>query len=274
MNTFTLHNGQSIPVIGLGTWQSQKNEAYEAVKHALKVGYRHIDTAMIYGNEEEVGKAIKEVGINREELFITTKLWNTDQGYEKTKKAIDLSLEKMGIKYIDLYLVHWFKGYDQLKQSWKAMEEAVKEGKIRSLGVSNHNIHHIMNLLEFAEIKPVINQVETHVELQNERLQQFCEANNILLEAYAPMMSWRIKDLLANETLQEIAKKYNKTVPQISLRWLIQRGIIILPKSINPTRIEQNFDVFDFSLTDEDMLQIRKLNKGNKMFPEFDNVDF
>ena len=274
MKKLTLHNGIVIPCVGLGTWQSEKDDAYKAVKHALSVGYRHIDTAMIYGNEEEVGQAIKDSGINREEIFLTSKLWNTDQGYDSTKEAIELSLKKLDVEYLDLYLIHWFKGYDKLLDSWRSIEEAYKAGKLKAIGVSNHNVHHLMYLLEHAEIKPMINQVETHVELQNEFLQEYCEQNGILLEAYAPMMSWRVKELLEIEVLQKIAKKYGKTVPQVALKFLVTRGIIVLPKSTNPSRIEQNQDLFDFELTNEEMEQIRKLNKGNKMFPEFDNVYF
>ena len=259
MKNYTLHNGITIPGVGLGTWQSKEDQAYHAVSHALKTGYRHIDSAMIYGNEEQVGKAIQDSGISREEIFLTTKLWNSDQGYESAKKAIDASLNKLDVDYIDLYLIHWFKGYENQKQSWRAMEEAYKAGKIRAIGVSNHNVHHLMHLLEYAEIKPMINQVETHVELQNYFLQEFCENNGILLEAYAPMMSWKVKDMIEIEELKEIANKYKKTVPQIALKWLLTRGIIVLPKSINETRIEQNIDLFDFELSQDDMDQIKKL---------------
>ena len=274
MKTFQLNNGNTIPAIALGTWKSKAEDAYEAVLHALKTGYRHIDTAMIYGNEEAVGRAIKDSGVPREDLFVTTKLWNSDQGYESAKQAIRTSLDKLGLDYIDLYLIHWFKGYDKQRASWQAMEEAYDEGLLKAIGVSNHNVHHLMHLLEHARIKPMANQIETHVELQNEFLHAFCLEHDILIEAYAPFMSWRVNDLLEKEDLQEIAAKYGKTVPQVTLRWLYQRGIVALPKSTNKTRIEANFDIFDFALDDTDMERIRGLNRGNKMFTEFDNVPY
>ncbi len=269
-----LNNGVKIPSIGLGTWKSEGNDAYTAVLSALKIGYTHIDSATIYGNEEEVGKAIKDSKIDREKIFVTTKLWNTDQGYESTKKAIKTSLEKLGVKYIDLYLIHWFKGYDKQLASWKAMEEAYEQGLIRAIGVSNHNVHHIMNLLEKAKIKPMVNQIETHIELQNDFLVDYCQKNGITIEAYAPMMSWRVNELLENEVMINLAKKYDVTPTQIALRWLLQRDIVVLPKSVNENRIKQNFDIFSFELSNDDMLEIKKLNKGKKMFTEFDNVVF
>jgi len=274
MKTLKLANGIEIPVVGLGTWQSKKNEAYEAVKSALKAGYRHIDTASIYGNEEEVGNAIIDSNIPREDIFITTKLWNTDQGYESTKQAIEKSLKNLQLEYVDLYLIHWFKSYEKDLESWKAIEEAYKAGKLKAIGVSNHNVHHLMNLLNHATIAPMVNQVETHIELQNEFLRDYCEKNGIVLEAYAPLMSWKVKELLQNETLISIAVKHNKTVPQVAINWLNSRGIVALPKSINEQRIIANYDVFNFELSTEDLEQIKSLNKGNKLFPEFDNITF
>jgi diketogulonate reductase-like aldo/keto reductase len=274
MEKFKLSNGIEIPSVGLGTWQSTDEDAYNAVLWALEAGYRHIDSAAIYGNEEAVGRAIKDSGIKREELFVTTKLWNTAQGYESTLKAFDVSLKKLGLEYVDLYLIHWFKGYDKALETWRAFEEIYKNKKASAIGVSNYNIHHIMNIVNNCEVKPMINQVETHVELQNNFLQEYCASEGILLEAYAPLMSWKVKELLAKEELIALAKKYNKTVPQIAVRWLTQRGIIALPKSVNKERIIANFDIYDFKLSEEDMNAISKLNKGNKMFPEFDNVMF
>ena len=274
MKKIKLHNNVEIPIVGLGTWQSKQDDAYHAVLSALEAGYRHIDTAMIYGNEEEVGRAIRDSKLQREELFITTKLWNTDQGYESTKKAISDSLQRLGLDYIDLYLIHWFKGYENGLSSWRAMEEAYEAGLLKAIGVSNHNVHHLMYLIENAKIPPMINQVETHIELQNHFLQDFCSKNNIALEAYAPLMSWKVTELLENADLKELALKYNKTVPQIALRWLIQRDIVILPKSTNKDRIKANIELFDFELSDADMEHLKQLNKGNKLFPEFDNVRF
>lgn len=274
MKKFKLANGTSIPSVGLGTWKSADNDAYQAVLWALKAGYRHIDTAMIYGNEEAVGKAIKDSGIPREELFITTKLWNSDQGYDLAKAAIQTSLDKLDLEYVDLYLIHWFKGYESGLATWKAMEEMYHDGKAKAIGVSNHNVHHLQTYLEKATVKPMVNQVETHVQLQNDFLVEFCQQHDIVVEAYAPFMSWKIQDLLADETLQELASSHNKTIPQVVLRWLLQRGIVPLPKSVNKDRIESNFDVFDFELSEDEMQTIKSLNKGNKLFPEFDNVPF
>ena len=269
-----LNNNYEMPIIGLGTWRSSPEDAYNAVLSALEAGYRHIDTAAVYGNEEMIGKAIKDSKINREEIFITTKLWNTDQGYEATLKAFEESRRKLGVEYIDLYLIHWFKGYDNSLSTYRAFEELYKQGKVRAIGVSNYNVHHIQHLLDNVEIKPMVNQVETHITLQNHFLQDYCKQNNIQLEAYAPLMSKNIGQLLENEIMQEIAKKHNKSVTQIAIRWLIERGIVVIPKSVTPSRIKQNFDVFDFSLDEEDMLKIRKLNTGRKIFVEFDNVDY
>jgi len=274
MHSIKLHNNTSMPIIGLGTFRSKENDAYNAVKVALEQGYRHIDTAMIYGNEEEVGRAIKDSGIPREELFITTKLWNTDQGYESTLEAFNKSLEQLGLDYVDLYLIHWFKGYDKALDTYRAFEKLYKEGKIKAIGVSNFNVHHLMYLLEHAEIPPMVNQVETHVGLQNHFLHDYCKKNNIQLEAYAPLMSHRIKELLSNDTMAKVAKKHNKTIPQIAIRWLIERDIVVIPKSITPERIAQNFNVFDFQLDEEDMKTIRSVNDGKKIFTEFDNVDY
>lgn len=274
MKTKTLRNGVTIPVVGLGTWKSTKEDAYNAVKWALEIGYRHIDSAAIYGNEVEVGKALTDSSVAREEIFLTSKLWNTEQGYEKTQKAIEKSLNDLNVEYIDLYLIHWFKGYELGLSSWKAIEEAYEAGKLKAIGVSNHNVHHLMNLIDNAKIPPMVNQVETHIELQNEFLRQYCESNGIVLEAYAPLMSWKVTELLENDTMIKLAKKYNKTVPQIAVNWLTSRGIVALPKSTNKSRIASNFEVFDFELTADDLEEIKKLNKGNKLFPEFDNITF
>jgi len=274
VKTVKLNNNYEMPIIGLGTWLSKPEDVYNAVLTALKNGYKHIDTAMIYRNEEAIGKAIKDSNIKREELFITTKLWNTDQGFESTKKAFDLSLKKLGLDYVDLYLIHWFKGYDKAIQSYRAMEEIYKSGRAKAIGVSNYNIHHLMNIINNCEITPMVNQVETHVTLQNHFLHQYCKDNNIQLEAYAPLMSYKIPELLKNEVMNEVAKKHNKTVPQIAIRWLIEREIVVIPKSVTDSRIIANLNVFDFSLDQEDMDKIRTINTGRKIFIEFDNVDY
>ncbi len=274
MKTVKLNNGKEMPIVGLGTWLSKPEEVYNAVLTALKNGYRHIDTAMIYHNEEAIGKAIKDSGILRKEIFVTTKLWNSDQGYESTLKAFNVSLNKLGLDYVDLYLIHWFKGYKKAVNTYKALEEIYRSGKAKAIGVSNYNVHHLMNILNNCEIPPMVNQVETHVTLQNHFLHEYCKDNNIQLEAYAPLMSYRINELLENEVMIKVAKKHNKTVPQIAIRWLIEREIVVIPKSINPNRIISNYDVFDFALDDEDMKDIRTVNTGRKIFVEFDNVDY
>lgn len=274
MITVKLNNNYEMPIVGLGTWRSKPDDAYKAVLAALEAGYRHIDTAAIYDNEEMVGKAIKDSKVKREDIFLTTKLWNSDQGYEQTLKAFDVSLKKLGVDYVDLYLIHWFKGYENSLSTYKALEELYKQGKVKAIGVSNYNVHHLMHLLNNTEIKPMVNQVETHITLQNHFLQDFCQKNNIQLEAYAPLMSRKIDELLSNDTMKKIAKKHNKTVPQVTIRWFIERGIVVIPKSVTPSRIQANYQVFDFSLDKEDMQAIRSLNKGQKLFPEFDNVDY
>ncbi len=274
MTYVKLNNAYQMPIIGLGTFRSKPNDAYKAVKAAIDAGYRHIDTAAIYDNEEAVGKAIKDANIIREDLFVTTKVWNTDQGYDKTMNAFHDSLKKLDMDYVDLYLIHWFKGYDLALDTYRALEVLYRQGKIKAIGVSNFNIHHLQYLLDHTEIKPMVNQVETHIYLQNHFLQNFCKENSIQLEAYAPFMSSHISELLNNETMQKIAKKHGKTITQVNLRWFIQRGIVVIPKSVTPSRIEENFDVFDFELDDQDMKDIRGLNRGRKFFPEFDNVDY
>jgi diketogulonate reductase-like aldo/keto reductase len=269
-----LNNDVLMPIIGLGTFRSKEEDAYNAVLSALRAGYRHIDTAAIYQNEEAVGRAIKDSGLKRKDLFITTKLWNTDQGYATTIKAFNQSLIRLGLDYVDLYLVHWFKGYENLKETWKAFETLYEMGKAKAIGVSNFNVHHIDYLIKHANVKPMVNQVETHIHLQNQFLQDYCTKKGIQLEAYAPLMSQHISDLLEDETMNKIAKKYNKTVPQVAIKWLTQRDIVVIPKSVNPKRIQENFDIFDFTLTDEDMDEIKALNRGRKLFPEYDNVMF
>ena len=269
-----LTNDLAMPIVGLGTFRSKPEPAYMAVKSAINSGYTHIDTAAIYGNEESVGKAIKDSGFKREKLFITTKVWNSDQGYEKTLEAFNTSLKKLRLEYVDLYLIHWFKGYENSLSTYRALEKLYKEGKVKAIGVSNFNVHHLQYLLDNVEIKPMVNQVETHIFLQNHFLQDFCVKNGIQLEAYAPLLSSRIEELLTNEVMLSIAKKHSKTVAQVNIRWFVQRNIVVIPKSVTPSRIAENIDVFDFELDKEDMDQIRKLNKGTKMFPEFDNIDF
>jgi len=266
-----LNNGVEIPVVGLGTFKAKGEEVYNSVLVALREGYRHIDTAAIYGNEAEVGKAIKDSGVPRKDIFLTTKLWNSDQGYEETKKAFANSLEKLGIDYLDLYLIHWHKGIDKTRDSWRAMEELYKEGKIRAIGVSNFTMYHIEKLLEAAEVTPVINQVETHVGLPQYDLQDYCESKGIKLTAYAPMQAGKI---FQNIDMNKLAEKHGKSIANIALKFLIDRGIIVIPKSVKEQRIIDNKNIFDFTLDAEDNEVLKNLCDGKRIFPDPDNCYF
>ncbi len=270
----TLHNGVKIPAIGLGTFRAKDNEAYQATLHALKVGYRHIDTAAIYRNEEEVGRAIKDSKVPRNDIFVTSKLWNTDQGYESAKAALQATLDRLALDYLDLYLIHWPKTYEKAADSWRAMEEMYQAGLLKSIGVSNFLFHHIEHLLETANITPMVNQVETHLFVQNQKLYDFCMAQGIYLEAYAPLASHEIEKLLADETLQAMAKAKGCTIPQIALKYQLDRNIIIIPKSATPSRIEENLNILDITFTDEEREILKGLNNGRKFFPDPDNIAF
>ncbi|BDD12179.1 glyoxal reductase (plasmid) [Fulvitalea axinellae] len=273
MKNIKLNNGLEIPAIGLGTWQSTSDEVMTAVSHALTHGYTHIDTAAIYGNEKEVGEGIRKSGVDRKDIFLTTKLWNNISTYDAAVEAFEASLERLGTDYLDLYLIHWPGSYKRIQTVWKAMEDLYEQGKIKAIGVSNFEPHHLSALMETAKVKPVVNQVECHVKVQCHFLQDICAKHDIYLQAYAPMMSWKVKELVADETLLGIAKKYGKTPSQVALRWLFERDIIVLPKSVTPSRIEENINILDFSLDAEDMAAIRLLNDGVKLFPHPDNID-
>lgn len=261
MDYITLNNGLKMPQLGFGVWQVSDEQATPAVKKALEVGYRSIDTAMIYGNEKGVGRAIKESNVPREELFITTKVWNADHGYENTLKAFDASLERLGLDYIDLYLIHWpTPKYDQYVDTYKAMEKIYKDGRSKAIGVCNFDIEHLERLLNECEVVPVVNQVERHPYFQQRELQDFCEKHHIIIEAYSPLMNG--KDVLNDSIVKEIAKAHGKTAAQVILRWHLQTGVITIPKSVTPSRIEENFDVFDFELTAEDMEKMTALDRN------------
>ena len=248
-----LSNGVLMPIIGLGTWKIQEGlEIENAVKLALDAGYRMFDTAMIYKNEEGLGKALSVYGLLREEFFVTTKLWNTDQGYENTLKAIDVSLGKLGLAYVDLYLMHWPTANEDVKVSsnkredtWRAMEEIYKSGKAKAIGVSNFTITHLDEMKKYATIMPMVNQVEFNPFLYQERLLNYCVENKIILEAYSPLVRGK---RLQDERLDNLAKKYQKTVAQLMLRWSIQHGLVVIPKSIHKDRIEENINIFDFQI--------------------------
>lgn len=278
-DTYTLNNGVKIPVIGFGTWQTPSGEvAKESVLAALNAGYRHIDTAAAYGNEESVGEGIKASGVNRHDLFVTTKLWNADHGYAKTKKAIDTSLEKLGLDYLDLYLIHWPNPaamrdhwVELNAESWQAMEEAVKAGKIRAIGVSNFRQKHLDELLKTAEIKPAVNQNYLNPSDMQEDLVKYNEKLGILNEAYSPLGTG---GLLGNETVDEIAKHYDKSAAQILIRWSLQHKFLPLPKSVHPKYIAANAEVFDFEISPEDMKTLDSLHGAAKVVNDPDTVTF
>ncbi|GAK41339.1 aldo/keto reductase [Paenibacillus urinalis] len=270
-DTVTLNNGVNMPQFGLGVWKVKEgDEAYNAVKHAITHGYRAIDTAAAYKNEESVGQAIKDSGVPREELFITTKVWNSDQGYESTLRAFDESLAKLGLDYLDLYLIHWPVA-GKYKDTWKALEKLYADGKVRAIGVCNFHIHHLEDLLTDATVVPAVNQVEFHPQLSQEPLRAFCKAQGILFEGWSPLGNGKLLD---NTTIKVIADKYNKTVAQVILRWHIQQGAITIPKSVTPSRIEENADIFDFELTVMDMDTINGLNKNERFGADPDNFNF
>jgi len=274
-DTVTLHNGVKMPGFGLGVFKVEEGpELVNAIKVAIKHGYRSIDTAAIYGNEEGVGQGIreglKEAGISRENVFVTSKVWNADLGYDATIAAYETSLKKLGLDYLDLYLIHWpVEG--KYKEAWRALETLYKEGKVKAIGVSNFQVHHLKDLMEDAKIKPVINQVEYHPRLTQKELQAFCEKHHIQLEAWSPLMQG---ELLNNEVLTEIANKHNKSVAQVILRWDVQNGIITIPKSTKEHRIVENASIFDFELTKEEIERIDELNQNHRVGPDPDNFDF
>ena len=270
-----LNNGVEMPWFGLGVFKVEEGpELVEAVKSAIKAGYRSIDTAAIYGNEKAVGEGIRAgieaTGIAREELFITSKVWNADQGYETTIAAYEESLKKLGLDYLDLYLVHW-PSEGKYKDTWRALETLYKEKRVRAIGVSNFQIHHLQDVMKDAEIKPMINQVEYHPRLTQKELQAFCKEQGIQMEAWSPLMQGQLLD---NETLQEIAEKHGKTTAQVILRWDLQNGVITIPKSTKEHRIIANADVFNFELTKEEMEKIDALNQNHRVGPDPDNFDF
>ncbi|UOQ92668.1 aldo/keto reductase [Halobacillus shinanisalinarum] len=265
----TLSNGVKMPWVGLGVYKMDSGEeVVNAVRSALDLGYRHLDTASFYDNEEGVGQAIKESGIPREELFITTKVWNDEQGYEETLEAFDRSREKLGVDYLDLYLIHWpIQG--RYKDTWKALEKLYKDGKVKAIGVSNFLTHHLDDLLKDAEIKPMVNQVELHPELYQKEMIDYCKQQDIQVEAWSPIGRGNYLD---NPVLQELAEEYNKTPAQIILRWDLQHGIVTIPKSTHKERQQENADLFDFELTDNEVEKINGLNKNNRLGPHPDEI--
>ncbi|UJF36510.1 aldo/keto reductase [Paenibacillus hexagrammi] len=274
-DTTTLHNGVRMPWFGLGVFKVEEgNEVVEAVKTAIRNGYRSIDTAAIYQNEAGVGQGIREAlqesGLRREDLFITSKVWNADLGYETAIAAYEKSLQLLGLEYLDLYLIHWPKK-GLYKEAWRALETLYKEGRVKAIGVSNFQIHHLEDVMKDAEVKPMVNQVEYHPLLTQQELLTFCKQQGIQLEAWSPLMQGRLLD---NPVLSDIAGKHGKSVAQVILRWDLQNGVVTIPKSIKEHRIIENAAIFDFTLSDEEMGRIDSLNEDRRIGPDPDNFNF
>lgn len=263
----TLSNGVSMPILGFGTLYLTDSIGERCVAEAISVGYRLLDTGKIYGNEEAVGKGIKKSGIKREELFVTTKVWVSDMGYENTKKAFEESMNKLGLDYIDLYLIHRPRG--DIKGTWKAMEELYEAGKIKAIGVSNFEPDQLADLIAYAKIKPMVNQVETNVFFQQYEAQATMEKLGIQMEAWSPFVEGR-NGFFSNPTLATIGEKYNKSIAQVTLRWLIQRGIVAIPRTSSKEHMIENINIFDFELNASDMQQISKLDLNTSQFPEWE----
>lgn len=256
-----------MPWLGLGVWQSAEGEEVQsAVRTAIEVGYRSIDTAAIYRNEAGVGQAIKDSGIKREELFVTTKVWNKDQGYESTLAAFEESRKKLGLEYLDLYLIHWAVPATYL-ETWRALEKLYRDGYVRAIGVSNFQVEHLQEVIKRYEIKPMVDQVEFHPYLTEQPILEFCQANGIQMEAWSPLM--RGGELLGHPLLQELSQKYGKTAAQVVLRWDLEKGVVTIPKSVRESRIRENADIFDFKLEAEDVEKLNALNQNKRSF-EYD----
>lgn len=271
-STKKLNNGVEIPYFGLGVFRSAEGpETANAVKWAIEAGYIHIDTAAIYGNEKSTGEGVRAGGVPREKLFITTKLWNDDMRGGRQMQAIDESLKRLQLDYVDLYLIHW--PVENFVESWKCMEKIYKSGKAKAIGVSNFQTHHLDKLLAEAEIVPALNQIELHPYLTQEPLRKYCEGKGIAVQAWSPI-GGQGNDLLANPVLGKIAAKYGKSPAQVVIRWDLQLGIITIPKSIRKERIIENCSVYDFELTADEIAAISNLNKNERNGADPDNFDF
>ncbi len=263
MQFVTLNNGVKMPVLGFGVYQIPPSDTERAVSEALEVGYRHIDTAAVYKNEEAVGKAITASGIPRDDLFVTTKVWISDAGEDAARAAFERSAEKLGLDVVDLYLIH--QPFGDVYGSWRALERLNEEGRVRAIGVSNFHNDRLADLIAFNRVVPAVNQVETHPFLQRFADQEFMAGEGVQIESWAPFAEGR-NNLFTNPTLSSIARAHDKSVAQVVLRWLIQRGVVVIPKSVRRDRMEENFDVFDFELADSDMAVITTLEKGEPLF--------
>ncbi len=270
----TLNNGITIPQLGLGVWKAAEGgEVERAVSAALETGYRLIDTAAIYGNETGVGKAINASGVPREEVFITTKLWNANHAHDDALRAFEESLQKLDCGYIDLYLIHWPVPMDgKFVEAWKALEKLYADKRVRAIGVSNFKPHHLEELLQNSDVIPTVNQIELHPMLQQKETRDYCAQHDIIVESWSPLM--QAGEALEHPTITKIAEQYSKTPAQVVLRWHIENGLIVIPKSVNPQRIEENFNLFDFELTAEDMQQIESMNQDRRIGADPDLADF
>lgn len=268
--TFELSNGIKMPYLGLGTYQSDNDqEVVDAIKYALQIGYRHIDTASIYGNEVGVGKGVSESGLLREDVFVVSKVWNKDQGYDTTLSAFDASLNRLGLDYLDLYLIHWPVARNY-KDTWRAMQKLYKEQRIRAIGVSNFMRHHLEDLLTSAEITPMVNQMEFHPYVVQQDLIDYCSAKEIQYEAWSPFMQGKLFKL---DICDDLARKYGKSPSQIILRWNLQKGVVTIPKSVKKERISANANIFDFELTSDEVAYLDSLDRGERIGPDPNNFD-
>lgn len=266
-STVTLNNGVDMPRFGLGVWRSEAGqETEDAVRWALEAGYIHVDTAALYANEKEVGTIVNSGIIPRENVFVTSKVWVDKLSYDGTKQAFDETMDKLGFDYLDLYLVHW--PVNDWQGAWRAMEELYADGRVRAIGVSNFMQHHLEELMQNSDTVPAVNQYEMHPYLQQPDLREFCEQNNIAVTAWAPIMKAKVLDV---PELVAIGEKYGKNAVHVSLRWLLQLGVIAIPKSVHKNRIEQNADIFDFELSDDDMATIAALDKNERLGPHPDS---
>lgn len=269
--TFELSNGVKMPYLGLGTYQSDNDqEVVDAIKYALQTGYRHIDTASVYGNEVGVGKGVLESGLPREDVFVVSKVWNKDQGYDNTLSAFDASLDRLGLDYLDLYLIHWPVA-GNYKDTWRALEKLYKGQRIRAIGVSNFMRHHLEDLISSAEITPMVNQMEFHPYVVQQDLIDYCTAKKIQYEAWSPFMQGKLFKL---DICDGLARKYGKSPAQIILRWNLQKGVVTIPKSVKKNRINANASIFDFKLTSEEVAYLDSLDRGERIGPDPDNFDF
>lgn len=256
-----------MPRLGFGTYKSAPgDETLAAVRAALRIGYRSIDTASLYANEQSVGTALRESGVPRDEVFVTTKVWDTEQGFDSTLEAFERSATRLGLDYLDLYLVHWPIG-GLARDTWLAMEELLASGRVLAIGVCNHLVHHLEDLLCFAAVPPAVNQIEFHPRLQQPELQRFCAAEGIALEAWAPIMRGGVFRI---PQIAQIAHRHDKTAAQVTIRWVLQKGVIAIPKSVHPERIAENADVFDFELSSEEMVLMDSLDSGERIGPHPD----